>query len=363
MTSRALATTVGWGIFCSASWTWCIGMFLPFVLLRQFGWPGFLAFLIPNVIGCAAFGYVLTPARLQFVRERCGGVCLWFSLATLTFQAFFAGWMLAPPIAFGAVTVGVLLAGWMGDRGWLRIAVIVTAASAACIFWERAPSLVQLPASGTNPPESLHGLIPVIALGFLACPYLDLTFHRAQDRSPSRHAFLIFGLLFGATLLGVASFWNPHTNGPTFGFALASLWAIQLCFTIGAHAREGWNTPGPTPNRASPRLRLAVVWALFLGLALGWMTRLAPADWMGGGEATYLRMLVLYGLVFPFFLLFRLRNIPDWLGWIAIAASLPFYELGFMQNRTDMLFVPLGLLSVLLMASLDKGRWKDRVRA
>lgn len=352
MTNRALPT-IGWGIFCSASWTWCIGMFLPFVLLGQFGWPGFFAFLIPNVIGCAAFGYVLTPTRQQFVRERCAGVCLWFSLATMAYQAFFAGWMLAPPIAFGIVMVAILLAGSFGDRGWIRLAVIVTAASAVCIGKDFFPSgvqtLMQLPTSGTNPPESLLGLIPVIALGFIACPYLDLTFHRALEKSPSRHAFLVFGIAFAATLFGVASFWDLKANGPTITFALISLWAFQLCFTIGAHARE-----------VRTRWKLAGIWALLLGLALGWMTRLSPADWMGGGEATYLRLLVLYGLVFPFFLLFRLRKIPDWLGWLAIAACLPFYELGFMQNRTDMLFVPIGLIFVLLIAYLGKERWKAR---
>lgn len=357
MTNRALPT-IGWGIFCAASWTWCIGMFLPFVLLGQFGWPGFLAFLIPNVIGCAAFGYVLTPARQQFVRQRCAGVCLWFSLATMAYQAFFAGWMLAPSVAFGVVVVAILLAGSFGDRGWVRLAVIVTAASAVCIGWnffsgDGAQSTIQLPASGTNPPESLLGLIPVIALGFIACPYLDLTFHRALEKSPSRHAFLVFGIVFGSTLFGVASFWDLKANGPTITFALLSLWAIQLCFTIGAHARE-----------VRPRWRLAGIWVVLLGLALGWITRFAAddtlGDFLGGGEATYLRMLVLYGLVFPFFLLFRLRKIPDWLGWLAIAACLPFYELGFMQNRTDMLFVPIGLIFVLLIAYLDKGILKPR---
>ena len=97
------------------------------------------------------------------------------------------------------------------------------------------------------------------------------------------------------------------------------------------------------------------------------MTRLAAddtlGDFLGGGEATYLRMLVLYGLVFPFFLLFRLRKIPDWLGWMAILASLPFFELGFMHGRTELLFIPVGLLCVLLMASLDKATWKDRLPA
>ena len=48
--------TLGWGLYCASSWTWCIGMFLPIIMLRRFGWPGFLVFAIPNVIGLIAFG-------------------------------------------------------------------------------------------------------------------------------------------------------------------------------------------------------------------------------------------------------------------------------------------------------------------
>ena len=362
MTNRTLAATVGWGVFCAASWTWCIGMFLPFVLLAQFGWPGFWAFFVPNVLGCAAFGYVMTPARREKIRQRCGSVCIWFSLATLAYQAFFAGWMLSAPIAFGVVVVGIAAGRWIGDRGWLRLAFIATAASAVCIFSLGEPSLMTVPSHGTRPPESLLGLAPIIALGFLTCPYLDLTFHRALEKSPSRHAFLVFGFVFGATLLGIASLWNPLTNGPTVTLALGALWTIQLTFTIGAHAREGWSRRWNEPVDAPLRFRsgLAVVWVLLLGLTIGWLTRIAPSDWLGGGEAIYLRFLVLYGLVFPAFLLLRLRAVPVWMVWLTIVACLPFYEMGFLQNRTEMLFIPIGLLCVLHIASLDKARWKDR---
>ena len=61
---RELAT-VGWGLFCASSWTWCIGMYLPVLLLRHFGWPGVLAFVVPNVAGCVAFGYVLADPRIK----------------------------------------------------------------------------------------------------------------------------------------------------------------------------------------------------------------------------------------------------------------------------------------------------------
>ena len=57
------AATAGWGVYCACSWTWCIGMFLPVILLGRFGWAGFLAFAIPNLIGCVGFGYVFDADR------------------------------------------------------------------------------------------------------------------------------------------------------------------------------------------------------------------------------------------------------------------------------------------------------------
>ena len=64
-----LGQTVGWGLYASSSWTWCIGMFLPIILLDRFGTAGFWAFglglfaaglssALANPLGtaCARFG-------------------------------------------------------------------------------------------------------------------------------------------------------------------------------------------------------------------------------------------------------------------------------------------------------------------
>ena len=51
--------TIAWGVFCACSWTWCIGMYLPKLMMDLYGWWGFLVFAIPNVLGCCGFGYVL----------------------------------------------------------------------------------------------------------------------------------------------------------------------------------------------------------------------------------------------------------------------------------------------------------------
>src|SRR4051812_22981962 len=42
-----------WAIFLGVSWTWVIGMFLPVLLVRDYGLLGWVVFAIPNVIGAA----------------------------------------------------------------------------------------------------------------------------------------------------------------------------------------------------------------------------------------------------------------------------------------------------------------------
>ncbi|MFN9077715.1 MAG: hypothetical protein ACK5WX_09870, partial [bacterium] len=64
MTQRV--QTVLSGLALATSWTWCIGMFAPIVIGQMFGWPGILAFAVPNILGCALFGYVRSRAILIF---------------------------------------------------------------------------------------------------------------------------------------------------------------------------------------------------------------------------------------------------------------------------------------------------------
>ena len=48
-----------WAIYLASSWTWCIGMFLPVLLVRDYGIWGWIVFAVPNVLGAAAMGWVL----------------------------------------------------------------------------------------------------------------------------------------------------------------------------------------------------------------------------------------------------------------------------------------------------------------
>src|SRR5688572_2660873 len=85
-----------WGLYCANSWTWCIGMYLPVIMIQRFGWLGFFAFAIPNVIGCAAFGYVMkTRARSEAIVAQHRTAMTWFSVITVAYHMFFVVWLLA----------------------------------------------------------------------------------------------------------------------------------------------------------------------------------------------------------------------------------------------------------------------------
>ena len=342
-------------------------MYLPFLLLGQYGWMGFLAFAVPNVLGCAAFGYVLRREDAAALRQRLGGWTRAFTLVTIAFQCWFAGAMLPWPVAIAVIPGGLLLGSQLGSRGWLTAAVAAAVVTVACFTtafttpimqfmqFMQIMQFTQLPWQGTLPEEGLFFLAPAIALGFLACPYLDLTFHRALEESPSKHSFAIFGAAFACTLLGIATIWNPQSLSVPVSMGLVVLWSVQMAFTIGAHARESW-----FPLNAAFRTKRTALLALcFVALGAGWIMRLPAEGSLGSLDEAYTRWLVFYGLVFPFFLLFRLRGVPTSWSWLAIAASLPCYELGFIRHETIWLILPLGLLVVLLIARLAKDGVKE----
>src|SRR6185295_11012918 len=95
---------LGWAVYLAMSWTWCIGMFLPVLLVRDYGVWGWVVFAVPNVIGAAAMGWVLRSpeqsARITAAHQR---ACRAFSLATIAFQVYFAGWFVRAnsPLAAG----------------------------------------------------------------------------------------------------------------------------------------------------------------------------------------------------------------------------------------------------------------------
>lgn len=366
------AATVGWGLFCAASWTWCIGMFFPLLLLRDFGWPGLVAFLVPNVLGCAGFGYVLNRASAERERRRHGAACVVFSMVTLAYQVFFLsavfGTMASmsgaassiPPswIAGGSAIVIAIVVSGLGDRWWPWLATLAVAYSLSLWFRLDAGAVASLPASGVRPVGDLVATIPMLAFGFLLCPYLDLTFHRALDRSPSRHAFAVFGVSFLAViLLGAAYFGGERLLLP----AVLGHFAIQACFTMAAHVREIRTAAWP----AGRGLRqLAILAPAAVGIGLG-----SAADVILPFETIYLLFLGCYGVAFPGYVWLRMdlsgtgdrpldrllkavRSLPDaargmpWAYVAALAVATPPAVASVLGGPRWLLAVPVGVFLV-----------------
>ena len=97
-------------------------MYLPVILLRELGWPGLLVFAVPNVLGAAAFGYVLGGRlRSDALLARHEPAARWFSIIAIAYHAYFAAFLttiLAP--AGHAPWPGLIALPTFGSLAWLR---------------------------------------------------------------------------------------------------------------------------------------------------------------------------------------------------------------------------------------------------
>jgi len=349
--------SIAWGVFCASSWAWCIGLFLPVVLRRLLGWPGFLAFAIPNVVGCTAFGFTMNRRRSRAMRRDHAPAMRLFSAVTIAYQLLLAGWTGAAvsglPPASGAmlglvVVVGLVLLQGLPERVWPAIAIGAWLASVTALVSGLAEQGVAALPAPELPPAALWGLLPALLLGFLLCPYLDLSFHRALRRGSPRPTFLAFGATFALLIVLVA--FLADAAGP-LGLAftpavLAALW-VQLGFTSAVHAREIRLSLPRSPagrGRAATIVAAAVIAGTLLGLP------------MLASEATYLRMLGWYGLAFPAYMLIAVigaGGAPTHrvlvLLAVALGISLPFFEWGLTTRQFGWMAIPALPLVVLAL--------------
>jgi hypothetical protein len=251
------------------------------------------------------------------------------------------------------------------DRAMMPIGACAWIAS--CLLFARfgTGALDDLPATGTLPPASLAWATPFMAFGFLLCPYLDPTFHLALQRSPSNHAFAVFGAGFTVMLLFTAAFADAGL-GP-LPRAVATLWGrptfewqwgLQAAFTIVAVA-AAMRSLEPVSSLGGTRVMLPGMVVLAC-LALAWQylaeptlpalaAALSPPSGAVRGEATYLRWLGLYGVLFPAMLLLGLRRVPPVVMALAIAGAGFLAEFGMIGARMPLLTVA---VAVLMLASL-----------
>ena len=349
---------LGWAVFVGMSWTWCIGMFLPVLLVHDYGVWAWLVFAVPNVVGAAAMAWTISAGRSRLMVEAHRPAMIAFSTITVAFQLFFAVWAFSRPpwqAAFypwyllGVVVVAI--AGMVRKASRL-LSIMILFGSIACaigMFHRGEASLTAMGGAGnlSLPPSSaLLWLTPVCFFGFLLCPYLDATFHRARQHLADRNAKRAFGIGFGVVFLSaivltllysrpVHVAMNSYQRVPLILRWVKVYWMLQLGFTIGVHliGDDGQNQE----QRAWPSATIAAAGIVIGASALG-----IGQKFMIPGETVYRAFLGFYALVFPAYVwlavlpgrgvLAPTRRAMAVLA-IVVAIALPMFYLAFIQQR------------------------------
>ena len=269
-------------------------------------------------------------------------------------------------------------------RFWMIAGTVCTVASFALFATNGLGALNNPPVVGTMTPMSLAWAAPFMAFGFLLCPALDPTFHRALQQSPSRHSFAVFGVAFAAQLLFAASSFNAATGLMFVAWPIAAQIILQTTFTMCAMVSvtspasfRSWTTaPAWFPQFTGRHswagfasvLALPIAgWAVggFLLILLTAITVdvpvMMPASELlasvssvtSAGEATYMRCLGFYGIIFPAWLLLKLRRVPAAVAWPAIFVAAAAAERGMVGARTSFLMVSLGVIVIAALWQSD----------
>lgn len=350
-------------------------MFLPIIMIDRFGFWGLIVFAVPNVLGCAAFGYVLNRKSSAAMVERHGGAMRWFSIVAIAFHGFFAPYLAAAfvlPVPdllseagrswFGLIAAGVVLlvafaAVAVPTKWWPLLACAVFGFSIVAFGQWGAGALAEVDLATTHQLDQLLWLAPALIVGFALCPYLDLTFHRALRESPSRHAFGVFGATFIVMLLFTVAYSGVYGQGAFFTPLVMYYILLQSAFTIAAHLRElrSSSPPGSMMMGAG-----VVVGALVACLAM-LITR--AENPFALGEDLYLRFLAFYGLVFPAYVIvfvgpwrraaLTMRTLA--LFTIVVLLALPFFDMAFLRANAWVLVFPYSAVVIWLVARAKTG--------
>jgi hypothetical protein len=222
-------------------------------------------------------------------------------------------------------------------------------------------------------PEALW-LVPMMALSFFSCPFLDLTFHRARQALDGNQAKRVFALgFFGFFLIGIIfTFLYSHPmvhtlDGGASGtprhlvLAVVVHMILQAGFTGAEHYRSVLGSSAPRPVHllgAGVLLLLAplLVAERFLGMSYA--------------EIGYRNFLVFYGLLAPAFVwivvlsqrsdggmptpfattAFSRRPFRAWI--IAVALALPCYSAAVLFHSQGLTWLGLPGVAVVLLVGL-----------
>ena len=355
-------------------------MFLPVLLVRDYGVWGWVVFAVPNVIGAAAMGLVLrSEEQSRRMVEAHRTATATFSAVTVLFHIFFIGWMLhrmLPPqlltvmmVVLAVCTIGIAAAGWLSPRLDLPMGILPLVLSLALfMLWlsRFGNTSGQLPATLRRSPLELCMFAPICVFGFALCPYLDRTFHRARQMNDRRAARIAFGIGFGLFFLAMIVFTLCYSGAaatlvyPLKRQPLDSMYVLiaghiifQTSFTVGIHARElarmnSWRIP------AACGLAAVLLAASFVHDRTAEVLPRWPR--MELGELIYRCFMAFYGLVFPAYA--WICMLPTWRNpqpparrqlivfVIAVLLAAPMYWLGFIEQKTIWLLP--GLWAVLI---------------
>lgn len=364
------AAVLGWAAYLACSWTWCIGLFLPVLLVRELGTLGFVIFAVPNVVGAAMMGTILPSAFVSSqVVQRHRPALVAFSAVTVAFHLFFAAWMLprligpmGPWIVLALVAVFTGIALRRRDRSdWIAAVVVLAVTAGIALF--AVPNGLDFSWAPTPDPVAVAALAPVCAFGFLLCPYLDLTFHRARQRTSPAAGRVAFGVGFGVLFLAVILFSYGYARplaaavdgGAPRGLAralalpLGLYMAVQIAYTVALHIVEAIPDAKALGGRYSTLIALVVAGG---AAALGFVgNRGSLLYGLDAGEVIYRCFMGFFGLLFPAYVwLCMLRRSPSRRAMgicaVAVVAALPLFFAGFVVGRM-VLLVP-GVAIVLL---------------
>ena len=340
-------------------------MFLPVILIHRYGWLGFLIFSIPNVIGCAAFGYVVrTPERSKELVEKYKTAISLFAIVTIAFHVFFIAMLsnvflnetvisISIWLPFG-ILIGATLLAFLPTRFWPILA--------ACLWtFSILVGLTFLPLKefpqGELPWQDAVWLLPITMFGFFLSPYLDPTFHRALQCSPSKHSFGVFGITFA--LMIVITCLYQGTILTMLSLLLGLHLALQTIFTIGAHMKEGLRIEAGKRKPFFIAL-LAIACLIAVGIAHRSGGVLPTSNWLPGWQDDYLRFFVFYGFIFPglvaIFMLAGKTFTPLRVTLFTFVAlfSLPLLEVGYIGSQEWLSVLPVVVLLTWVFADRSK---------
>lgn len=357
---------ISWAIYLGMSWTWVIGMYLPVLLVRDYGFWAWVIFAVPNCLGAAAMGWTIRSAHAS--REwvsRHAGATRFFSLVTLSFHLFVTMW-LCPKLVGNigwfvpAVVVQLAFTPWVRGKGQLTASTVVLGISliaglgllanqGLCVPTVKGPLTFDLP--------EVLGLSLVCLLGFLICPYFDLTFHTARQNTTDSGAKVAFGLgfcLFFASMIVLTLFYASEmillgTKGVVTGLLVTHL-AVQSGLTVALHARALRDMTGDA-SADRPEIWAGTGLALGAGFLAAMAGLLADrVGWVYAGlslnEIVYRSYLVFYGLVFPAYMVSGFENpVHRWrVAGVLTLVGLPFYAMAFVQRQMSW-----GIIGVLIV--------------